>query len=116
MAKQAKQAADTDETSDQIARDGFRAALISIRNEIRAIGSGDKKPAKHTPTETIAYLAKQMASIQAELRKTDAADHKRSSLITKALVIDWYRQLEPAEQAQFARELQQLTTKRSGLA
>lgn len=105
-----------DETADQIARDLFRETLISIRDEIRDVRSGAKKPKKHTPTETIAYLSKQAASTYSELRKADAAERKHASSITKALVLDWFRGLEPAEQAQFVRELQQLGTKRSGLA
>lgn len=116
MTKKTKQTASTSETADQVARDIFRESLIVIRDEIRDVQSDKRKPKKHTKAETVAYLSKQAAFTYSELRKADAAEHKRSSSITKALVLDWFRGLEPAEQAQFVRELQQLGTKRSGLA
>jgi hypothetical protein len=106
----------TEESADQVAREAFREALIQVRDEIAKIRTGKVKPAKHTPTETVAFLAKQASTIYAELRKAEAAEHKRTSAITKALVLDWFRQLDSTEQVRFARELAQLTTKRSGLA
>lgn len=106
----------TTETADQIARDIFTEALHEIRQEIRDVRSGKKKPKKHTATETVAYLSKQAASTYSELRKADAAERKQREQITKALVLDWFRGVEAAEQQQFIRELQQMTTKRSGLS
>jgi hypothetical protein len=107
----------TEETADQVAREAFREALLQVRDEIAKIRSGKIKPKNHTPTETVAFLAKQASSIYSELRKAEAADHKRSSQITKALVLEWFRtQLDQTEQQRFLRELQTFTTKRSGLA
>lgn len=52
----------------------------------------------------------------AELRKAESAEHKRTSMLTKALVTEWFRQLDPSDRASFVRELQQIDSKRSSLA
>lgn len=108
MAKQKKQPSqpdDTNETPEELARDAFTLALRQVRDEIRDIRSGKTKPKEpHTPTETIAYLAKQASGFAAELRKAESEERKRIGRIRHEEIIAALRGWPKDRRAALLRE------------
>jgi hypothetical protein len=49
-------------------------------------------------------------------RKAEVAQAKATDAITKPAIIEFVRRMDEGERVRFVKELQQLTTKKSGLA
>jgi hypothetical protein len=49
-------------------------------------------------------------------RKAEVAQQKATDAITKPAIIEFVRRMDEGERVRFVKELQQLTTKKSGLA
>lgn len=72
--------------------------------------SGEKSPSKRNT------ISRTVLMFLSELRKSEAEERKRTDALSKPLVFEWIRQMDPTEQKRFITELLQLTTKKSGLA
>lgn len=90
--------------------------LRHLRAEIEKIAAGKAKQTKHDPASRISYLSSGVGRIVDSLRKIESARAKRFDDITPAMVLDWLRQLDPAERLSFLREASQIDARKSGLA
>jgi hypothetical protein len=105
-------------SADQCDRDAdgasevLAATLKSLSKRLKALAK--KKDADSAQLEV--KLARQYVALAAEKRKHDREARRISSELSLDVVLQWARSLNGADQAQLVRTLQQLTTKRSGLA
>jgi hypothetical protein len=105
----------TTETTEDVAAEVFHAALVHVRDEIKAIDGGKKPKKGFTPAETITFLAKNASSFAAEHRKAKTAAKKERDALTWPDVFAWFRELDAHERSTYVRELQQIDSKRSVL-
>lgn len=96
--------------------DALQMGVEAIHKEIELISKGKAGKSKHDKASRIAFLSQRVGAIADSVRKIEAARAKRSMSITKALVVEWFRQLDTTDRGRFVRELQQIDSKRSGLA
>ena len=87
---------------------------LKLYVEVMAKVVGESKDVESA--ESFAHLLTKVAQVAAELRKAEAEERKRGAEMTKASVLEWFRQMDPGEQTRFVREMQVINTKRSGLA
>lgn len=96
--------------------EALQIGVAAIHKEIGLISKGKAGKSKHDKASRIAFLSQRVGAIADSVRKIEAARSKRTMSITKALVVEWFRQLDPTDRARFVRELQAIDSKRSGLA
>lgn len=87
----------------------------AIRKEMGLIAAGKAADNGHDQASRIAFLTSKLASIVDSIRKVDTAIAKRAQMVTRAQCLAFLRALEPAERAQFIREVQAFDSKRSVL-
>jgi hypothetical protein len=79
--------------------------LSELRKQIRLIASGKAKSNGHDAGSRIAFLTVKAGAIADSIRKVESARAKRVAGLTPALVMAWFRTLEPSEQHQFVASL-----------
>src|SRR5690349_9678754 len=105
------------ETVASVAEDINTLVLTALREEIRRLVGGKKKPrGKYTVAETVAHLGQRASQVAAEQRKAAAEERKRLGAITPAMVLAWFRTIPTDERRQLVREIQELDARGSGLA
>lgn len=57
-----------------------------------------------------------VVTVQAELRKQDAEDRRRSETLTASAVYDWFRSVQQSERDPILAEMNRIAQKRSTLA
>lgn len=82
--------------------------LDAISHEIGQIRSGVSESDRHDPASRIAFLTAKVGSIADSVRKVEAARSRRVEKLTKAIVMAWFRQLDPSERASMMREVRRL--------
>lgn len=107
MSKKPPKHADVDENPLDITRRILVGGLQELEGSLR---DDDASDYAHTLTK--------VAQVQAELRKADAEERRRGEALTPAVVVEWFRSLQDAEQGSLLRELEVINRgkKRSGLA
>ena len=94
----------------------LHVAIEEIRDQIAKIQKGKAGKSKFDRASRIAYLAQKAGSIADSVRKAEAARARRLDELTRELVMAWFRRLDAADRSSFVRELQNVDSKRSGLA
>lgn len=105
MAKRPKPTKKAAESGRVNAEATFDRALLYIDAQITDVIDGKAAKTKHDPAYRVATLTKMIADIEAERRKSRAAEHKRVEKITRALVMAWARTLDPEERRSVAKEI-----------
>jgi len=96
--------------------DGLHRGAEYLRGRMDMIIDGKGGKSKFDPESRVAHLMTKLGSVADSVRKAEAARAKRLDAITSAMVVAWFRALDPTERQRLVRELQQLDSKRSGLA
>lgn len=91
-------------------------AVDSLRDQIEAIRAGRGGESRHDAGSRIAFLGARAGVLFEATRKALAARAKELSVITPALVLAWYRQLDRTERERILSELHAVDSRRSGLA
>lgn len=109
----------TEATIQAVSEAALRAMALSvdaITDQIVLITEGKGGKSKHDPASRISFLGQRAAALFEPLRKERAARAKELSVITPALVLAWYRQLDRTERDRILSELHAADSRRSGLA
>lgn len=93
-----------------------RADETMIERLTRLLSAEERRLEVETDAVARQTSARTVLLFCSELRKAEAAEHKKHSALTKATILDWFRNADPTEAARFHKELGQLFVKRSGLA
>lgn len=104
--------AKTTETTADRTGSVLEKTLSSLERRIAAL-SKKKDNASAAMQVKLARLYLQFAS---EHRKHEAQEHRITSALSTPLVVSWARSLDQRDRAGLVRELQQIDSKRSGLA
>lgn len=104
MPKKPKKPPPTPVSSADVGDAILRESLEAIHDEIRGIRKGTVAPGKHDPISRIAWLAKNAASVVAEVRKAAAAEAKRVGSMRFEDVLAYIRQLPRDQRAHLLRE------------
>lgn len=111
-----KAPARTESSSEQpvdIASKAIATGLTALQGRIRSLSVELEAPGKLDDRELrdkashLAWLMKQIAQVQAEQRKQDAADRKNASSADPQTVAAYLRALDPAEWSHLRREIDQ---------
>jgi len=116
MAKQRTKTAPTLDAVLDRALETLNYGLTHIEKELKDIVSGKAKSNGHDKGSRIAFLTQRVGAIADSVRKVEAARQKRLDQVTQSIVIAWARELDETELARLVADLQQINTKRSGLA
>lgn len=65
---------------------------------------------------SLATLLTRIASVAGELRKAEAEERRRGDVMSPEAVLTWFRGLPSRDQAGLVAEMEQVTSRRSGLA
>lgn len=116
MTKRTKPHATTSESVLDDVLETMKEGVGHIRDEIRKIAKGKAKENGHDNASRIAFLTSKVGSIADSLRKVEAAKAKQQGGVTAEAVVAWARDQSRQERARLVRELQELDSRKSGLA
>lgn len=106
----------TAEAVNGAALETMSIAVDVIRDQIELIQAGKGGESKHDPASRISFLGQRAGVLFEATRKALAARARELSVITPALVLAWYRQLDRTERERILSELIAADSRKSGLA
>jgi len=115
MPKQPKTAAKPAEVPLTGTEATYERALKYLDNEIERVITGKAAKTKHDPAYRVATLTRMVAQVDAERRKSRAAEMKRLEKLSRSLVMAWLRSLDVEEQKSIARELATMITQEGNI-